>query len=231
MTLFIGDSLTRGTVGFTYIKFLKSKNNKNKGKNGDTTYGALTRLTKYRRKKWYGDVKTCVVAIGTNDILRPFLYETSMGFRLLCKRRDEKKNCAPEPADFESHYRELLGILKEDGKNVVLVGLPMIQLKNFPLDKLHEYNGIIKKLAQANGMKFVDILRLQEIERPNCRKDYNWGQVCLVRGIDILLMGLVPVTKNLFSKARGLELTVDGVHLSRFSANLLAEELDRKMKR
>ncbi len=233
MILFLGDSLTRGSVGFTYIRFMAASRHKNRGKNGDSAWGALQRLKRYRKRRWYGEVDVCVVAIGTNDLLRPFLCRTSRGFRLLFSRKVKRYRCAGEPTgsgepgSFEEHVRELLRTLREDGKRVIVAGLPKIQIAGYPTDLLHEYNAILEDLARESFSDFADILGAQERACPDCRCDFNWGQTCIPRGLDILTMGLLPFTKEWFSKARKLEFTVDGIHFNRFSAQLLAGELDK----
>ena len=230
MILCLGDSLTRGTVGFTYIKFVKKGEWKNKGKNGDTTYGALSRLKKYRQKNWYSSVDVCVVEIGTNDLLQPFLCGGSWFWGAFLKNRSWKQ-WALEPSKYEKLIRQILDCLLEDGKKVVLVGLPIIQLKEYPLDKLYERNKIVKRLANEYGAGFVDILRLEETRRPGCNREYKWGQTGIVRGLDIIVMFFFPFLKNLFSRVRKLELTVDGVHFNSFAAKLLAENLEREIER
>ncbi|MGM9522141.1 MAG: SGNH/GDSL hydrolase family protein [Oscillospiraceae bacterium] len=230
MILCLGDSLTRGAVGYSYIKFLKKGSYKNKGVNGDTTYGALRRLKKYRKRSWYGAADTCIVAIGTNDLLQPFLRNGNLIWRV-CFFRRERKKWATEPEIFEEYYRQILEIFKEDSKRAVLVGLTMIQLNGYPMDKLHEYNEIIRRLAAEYGAEFVDMLAAQEVECPGCRKDYSWGFTGLVRVLDIVAMLLLPFTKDTFSKARGLELTVDGVHFNSVSARLMADKSMRALAR
>ena len=182
MILCLGDSLTRGTVGFSYIKFTKKGTWKNKGKNGDTTYGALKRLMKYRQKEWYRSVDICVLEIGTNDILQPFLCRISWFWKTFLKNRVWKK-WAQDAFKYESYMREILDILAEDGKKVIIVGLPMIQLRGYPLDRLYERNETIRRLAMEYGASLVDILSRQETLRPGCSREYKWGQTALCVGL------------------------------------------------
>ena len=230
MFLCLGDSLTRGTVGFSYIKFLPKGRCKNKGKNGDTTYGALKRLKKYRTKNWYNGVDVCVLEIGTNDLLQPFLCKVSLFWKVFLKNRTWKQ-WATEPSRYEKLLRDILDILSEDGKRVVIVGLPMIQLKGYPLDRLYERNNILRRLSEEYGAGLVDILAIQEVRRPGSNRNYKWGQTGLVRGLDIILMLIFPFAKDMFSQFRKLELTVDGVHFNSFTAKLLAGEISRQISK
>ena len=187
-------------------------------------------MKKYRQKDWYNSVDVCVVEIGTNDLLQPFLCRVSWFWKAFLKNRTWKQ-WALEPLKYETLMRQILDCLSEDGKKVVLVGLPMIQLDKYPLDKLYERNKIIRRLADEYGAGFVDILRLEEMRRPGCNREYKWGQTGIVRGIDIVLMLIFPFLKNLFSRVRRLELTVDGVHFNSFTAKLLAENLESEVQR
>ena len=94
MVLYLGDSLTCGTVGQSYLKFMAPHSHKNKGLNGDTTYGSLRRLKTYRRRPWYKDVDTCVVEIGTNDILQPYMFRDSLIWSICYKSRSSRKRWA-----------------------------------------------------------------------------------------------------------------------------------------
>ncbi len=216
-------------IGYTYTRFMNREPRRNRGKNGDTVSGALGRLRKYRRRRWYREVDTCVVAIGVNDLLRPFLVERSAVFRLIFGRRVAGQRCARSPGEFRDTYRQIVRTLHEDGKNVVLLGLSEVQIRGFPRDKLFELNTIMGDISREMYVEFVDVLGLQERAYPGIRTDFNWGQTCVPRLLDLLVMLLLPFTKDMFSKARRLELTVDGVHLNSVSAKLIAEELEKKL--
>ena len=51
----------------------------------------------------------------------------------------------------------------------------------------------------------------------------------IVRGLDIVLMLLLPFAKDVFSRLRRLELTVDGVHFNSFTARLLAHDVQEQV--
>ncbi len=231
MTLFLGDSLTRGTVGFSYIRFMKEREHRNKGRNGDPVYGALKRLVRYRQRPWYERVDACVVLLGTNDLLRPFLCSSSRGFRVMFRRKVERTRCADAREVFEAYYRDIVMRLCGDGKRVILVGIPKLQLDGFPQEKLREYNSVIRGIATEVSADFVDTSELQSKVFPRSREDFVWGQTCVPRGLDILIMGLLPFTKEMFSRLRRLELTVDGIHSNKFTARTLAKELDAVLDR
>ena len=67
--LCIGDSLTRGQVGYSYLPFLKTQAKyKNAGKSGDTILCMTDRLKEILEGKQSADIDTVIVGIGTNDL-------------------------------------------------------------------------------------------------------------------------------------------------------------------
>ncbi len=226
MILYLGDSLTRGIVGWSYIKFMPPGPYKNGGLDGDTAHGALRRLKIYRKTPWYPHIDVCVVGIGTNDLLQPYLMGRALVWRLVFGWRRSWKEWA-DAAEYERVIREILDILMADGKKPVLMGLPLMQLRDYPLSELSERNGILKRLSGEYGVPFADVTAAELEAVPRPRRDYDWGHVGLARVGDILSMGLVHAAKDAFSRRRGLELTVDGVHFNSRSARLAAEAVRR----
>lgn len=91
----LGDSLTYGNVGYSYIYFLnKSKDYKyiNKGKNGDSLRGMFGRLKKIVDNTKY-DFDLYIIGIGTNDILLPYLRDSYPFWFLLMSSRCKIKRC------------------------------------------------------------------------------------------------------------------------------------------
>ena len=85
--LFLGDSLTRGSIGYSFADFLPSDIHViNKGVNGDTTRGARDRLMRYITTI---DCDSVVVCIGANDVLLPAMGEAVW-----------KKHCADGAATY-----------------------------------------------------------------------------------------------------------------------------------
>lgn len=225
MILYLGDSLTRGIVGYSFIKFMPEGEYKNKGVDGDTVAGALRRLLSYRRRKWYGQTDICVVEIGTNDILQPFLMGKSLFWKVIFSINLGKSWA--DTGTFEGRMRDILGTLRGDSVGIVVMGLPIMQMKGYPYEELERRNGILKNLAEEYGAAFADVAGAEMRECPEAGRGYDWGRNGARRGMDILTMGLLPFTKNWFSKRRGLELTVDGVHFNERSARLAAGEAER----
>ena len=86
--LCIGDSLTRGQVGYSYLPFLKTQAKyKNAGKNGDTILCMTDRLKEILEGKQSADIDTVIVGIGTNDLLLPYLTDVSPLWKMQMSHR------------------------------------------------------------------------------------------------------------------------------------------------
>lgn len=225
MILCLGDSLTFGRVGYSYIKYMKPNLTViNKGINGETTVGALNRLSKYISNPRYDNVDTYIVSIGANDILLPYLSSLSTVWKIQMKPRIALKKCITNDNEFAEKYEEIIKLTKT--KKTILVGLPFIQLAGFPTDILLRRNQIINKLSHKYGVPFIDTYSLQHAALTQVSKSYSWGVTNLIRMIDAFFMLIFPYSKDWLAKRRGLELTVDGVHFSSVSAKLIAKKIE-----
>ena len=145
-----GDSLTFGNVGYSYIHFLRKKSHHqyiNKGKNGDTVIGLYKRLVNI-----VGNLKNesemYIIGIGTNDILLPYLKSVSLFWLLQMSLRCKLKRCIEDDDYFCQKYSEILTLLSENNKRAVIFGMPFINLRNFPIERLIRRNKIIEELAE-----------------------------------------------------------------------------------
>ncbi len=226
--LCLGDSLTFGSVGHTYLSYLGSQISAvNKGKNGDTTRGAARRLKRYLRSPRYSDISTYVVSVGTNDLLGPYLATLSPFWKLIMKPRGIYKRCIYKDATFASEYEKMLFALERSNKKTVLVGLPYSEIEGIPLDRFRARSAIIQELAAKHGIPFIDLysLQLSAVEQPGT--PYSWGFIGVVRVLDAATMLVAPRSKAWFPKLRDLRLTVDGIHFNALSARMLGEEVSK----
>ena len=158
-----GDSLTKGSMGYSYIRYMRSADKiTNKGVNGDTTIGVSGRLKKYIDNAANSDVDIYVLSIGTNDLLLPYLTTVSPLWKLQMAPRVKMKKCITDDGLFETEYRKLIELILSHHKTAVLVGLPLLQMKGYPNERVQERNLIIKKLAASENVAFVDPVSLQQ---------------------------------------------------------------------
>lgn len=231
MVLCIGDSLTLGMVGYSYIPFANSKYQFiNKGVNGDSLYGGVKRLKGYLKKDRYKGVDTIVLALGTNDILLPHLGRQSLCWNMQYQMRNLIRKFSFHVQDFTKLYCSIVKEMSALGYKLVLVGLPYIQLPGYPLGYIREYNHRIARIAAQYGAEYIDMYALQE-PLLGKRRTYSWGKSNFGRITDGTYMALFPMEKDRLSKRRGLDLTVDGVHYNSKSAKLLAAAVVKALDR
>ncbi|MEB3024912.1 MULTISPECIES: SGNH/GDSL hydrolase family protein [unclassified Parvimonas] len=249
----IGDSLTYGNVGYSYFYFLYNYMGYdyiNKGKNGDSLRGMFSRLKKIVNNP-NTDSDLYIIGIGTNDILLPYLRDSSPFWFLLMSSRCKIKRCIEDDETFYQEYNELLNFLHERNKKVIIFGMPFINLEKFPDEKLVKRNKMIEDLSKKYNYPFIDIYKLQKEKIQPDNRVYTWKYRFLLRSnkvpgkppdakhrrrvgfllriFDYIIMTLVPISKNYFAKIRGLTTTVDGVHFSYESARILAIEIAKNI--
>ena len=118
--LCIGDGLTYGNVGYSYISFL-SKNlaTTNKGLNGDTLYGVSNRLGKILNDGGE-EFDLFVLGIGTNDILLPYLKQVDSFWKLQMSVRCKIKQCIEDDLDFSIKFESLIKMIYSSGKKAII---------------------------------------------------------------------------------------------------------------
>jgi len=227
-----GDSLTFGSVGYSYIRFISPEFTVlNKGINGDTTVCALRRLKRFIGNRKNSKVDTYVVAIGTNDLLLPYLTTISPLWEIQMAPRVKMKECIYDDALFEAEYKKIIELLLSHNKTVITVGLPLLQLKGFKNENVQKRNRIIERLAAAYGIPFIDAAALQRQSSQSIAFSYSWKHKTLERIIDGIVMLVFPFSKDWFSNLRHLELTVDGVHYNSRSAKLIGNAITNSLYR
>lgn len=228
--LCIGDSLTYGNVGYSYVSFLR-KNivTINKGLNGDTLWGVSNRLEKIF-KNHGNDFDFVILGIGTNDTLLPYLKKVDFYWKLQMSIRCKIKKCIEDDLEFLSRFETLMNVIISNGKKAIIIGMPYINLNEFPNDIIIRRNQKIMLLCETYGFDFIDIYKLQMDTLPKERKAYSWKWSFLTRITDAMVMTLFPKSKEWFASMRGLNQTVDGAHFNSTTAKLLAQEIEAKIK-
>ncbi len=223
----VGDSLTYGNVGYSYIHFFNENiDAKNKGVNGETLRGAYKRLENILENP-NSDYDIYIVEIGANDVLLPYLKTVSPFWFLMMGVRCKVKKCIEDDDVFYDEYIKLLELFSERSENVIVLGLPILNFKNFPQQKVVKRNEIISEIARKHDYPFIDIYNLQAENIEAESYEYSWKFGFLMRCLDAIIMTLFPFTKDWFSKLRGLNMTVDGAHLNSTSAKLVASSIEK----
>lgn len=135
--LCVGDSLTLGVVGTSYIKYVKNKERFiNKGINGDVLKGILRRTIEYLYDPLYEDVGAVIIYAGTNDLFYSDLSSIDT---------------------FKKDYDELIRIILEKEKRPILLGLSRIEGDAYLDNLAKKLNEIIEELSEKYKATFIDL--------------------------------------------------------------------------
>ena len=179
------------------------------------------------RKLLEGAVPDLVVfEIGVNDILLPYMASRG-GLWAVWARHKERRGCLPITSlkGFREQYTQMVQFVKSAGcSQVLLTTLTCIgeQLSS-PLNQRREaLNRRIRDLAVENQVVCSDVGRqfdraLRQAGHPS---PYLIPSVLL--GISDVLFTRVERFADVLSRSRGLQLTIDGIHLNRRGADLAA---------
>jgi lysophospholipase L1-like esterase len=227
--LFIGDSLTKGRLGVNFLKLLRndfsSSHLKNSGVDGDTFSNISRRLFEELHKR--SDYDCVVLQGGYNDIILPYFSRKGRLFES-ARRHQLKKGLVPlsDASSFEQQVRDTVRKLKTiyTGK-IILVTLGCInEYQPFELNARRlVYNSIIRQIATEEGIALADVGHQFDIALSTLRqKDYFlesfWNVVITDR-----IVSCVKAGPDFLSKQRGLNLTIDGVHLNTKGARIFAD--------
>ena len=222
--IFFGDSLVEGIPGESSFNILKEKLPEhsfiNLGKGGDTVISLLRRIRRMEIKKRY-DV--AFIWVGVNDILvrvslkyppiKEFLHQPWV------------KNIE----EFNEYYFELLNLVSANANKTFTVSPLVIgeDVNNEWNKKLGEISAEIEKLS----MKF------KNVDYVDIRKDFisilatKEPSSYIIDSVfwDSIIAWLFNTPEFIEEKSheRGLYLTLDGVHLNRAGAQLVADKLLR----
>lgn len=231
MIICIGDSLTLGAAGYSYIPFAGEQYRfVNKGVNGDSLYGIHRRLNRYLKEEKYAQAQLIIIGAGTNDVLIPYLRSRSKSWERAYCRRNRKLHFAADVMEFSERYERMVREVLDKGIRLMLIGLPYIELSEYPVAQAELYNDCICDIAKRYQIPFIDIF---SFGIKHTGAVYDWGIFSSQRMLDGLYMGLYPKRKDVLSKKRKLMLTVDGVHFNSRTARVLGrkvkEMLDKEL--
>lgn len=209
----IGDSLTEGRPGVSFVKILKEKFPEdsfvNLGKPGETVKSLYSRLTKTRLDN---DFDVAFLWIGTNDVYSKLL---KVQAQPVVENHDEFKNV----------YQQLLEIVISSSKKVVAVSPALVgEHTDNPSNKeMKELSILIKSLTEKKQIDYLDLQAVFE------RELVNGNSSVYISTNPFRVMFDVFFYKNearidRLSSQRGLNLTLDGIHLNSAGAKIVSEE-------
>ncbi len=233
--LFIGDSITRGTVGVSYVKRIARENPKwqveNAGVNGETLFKIAARLKeKLQAGQTYDSI---ILQAGYNDIILPALAQKGFLFRLTHNHLI-RKNYHPltAVADFEQTYRNLIEYCQaHSSAKLIITTMGCInENQQFALNTQRwHYNQVIRDLAHKYNCGLADpAIMIDQVLSQLDTRDYCLQHFLNSAWLDLWQCTILGRADNL-SKNRRLHLTIDGVHLNTSGAQLFKEEIDKHL--
>ncbi|MBD8032214.1 MULTISPECIES: SGNH/GDSL hydrolase family protein [Solibacillus] len=209
----IGDSLTEGRPGVSFHTLLEDRFPNitfvNLGKPGETVKSLYTRLLD---KNLEGNYDLSFLWIGVNDVYSKLL---SVQAQPVAKDNDE----------FQAYYEKVLELVIASSKKVVTVTPALVgeNIDNAPNKEIKELNQLIQSLVlKQSNVSFLDIQSVffNNLSTVNS-SDYISTKVLSVM-VDVLFYNK-PSRIDKKSKKRGLQLTLDGIHLNSTGAQLVAD--------
>ena len=224
---FFGDSLTEGFPGVAYIDLLKDRYPGhelfNFGKGGDTVISLKKRI---KTLSLPAPFDIAFLWIGVNDVF----VKTSWIYPSLKTLR--RQPWAKNHEAFEIHYRKLLGFLREKTGWLIAVYPLLIgeDLKNPWNRELVELGRIIEKIS--GDFDFCKSMDLRKVFVPKINPESVSPYVpkSFLRILKDLLA--LKTTEAVEKQAilRGLQLTLDGIHLNGTGAALVAEAFSKAIE-
>jgi lysophospholipase L1-like esterase len=226
----LGDSITAGRPGVSYLRYFKNPGRyKNYGLGGDTLTGLSHRIDTLLETS---HVDEFIIEIGTNDILLPFLREYSLSWKRIVDRLICRGSVPVDTIElFTGGYKKL--IKKFTGRQLTIISIPCLgeERENELNKKADEYNYAIRNLCTGNNITFIDFNRWQ---KETIQKNHLGGNRyfmtkqpfnCVIDTIATSYLGLSARV----SRKRNLVTTVDGIHLNEQGARGLASLIIQNM--
>lgn len=226
--LIVGDSITKGTVGFSYVdqvrKLMHGSLITSEGKNGDTLNCIAFRLLKLLDENASYD--RIVIQAGYNDILLPHFLSKGKLFRLAYSIQ-KRKGISPlrTASAYEDFLCDLLDqVSRKTNAVIVLCTIGPVNewqgsATNF---KRLQYNDSIRRVAKryncllADAGKAADLIIDKSTGTNYCLPGF-WKSLCWDP-----FVSRIPGVANSLSCNRKLQLTIDGVHPNKKGAYLFS---------
>ncbi|MGE6752909.1 GDSL-type esterase/lipase family protein [Rossellomorea sp. NPDC071047] len=209
----IGDSLTEGRPGVSFVSFLQKKFPNylfdNLGKPGETVKSLNNRLTNNPLQKNYD---LTFLWIGVNDVYSKLLKIQSQP---VVKDHDE----------FKDYYRNILKNISSSTRYTIAVSPAIIgeRLDNEFNMELKELSFIIQFITGNNPS--IHFLNMQEVflQHLSTGDSSNFINTSIFSIMKDALFYKSPPRIDHLSNKRGLKYTIDGIHLNSHGAMIVAE--------
>jgi lysophospholipase L1-like esterase len=234
--LFIGNSITRGVIGKSFVDLFISQYPdwivKNAGVNGDTLKNISRRITKEIKSE--PDYDFIVIEAGYNDIILPYLDTKGLLFRFALRYvyRNGRKPATPEK--FERKYSQMIDFIRsESSSNIILTTLGCINenLSSVSNSKRTYYNDSIIKVATEHHCMIADVSgEMESVLKATRQTDYFLKNILNLIYFDKRKCKRDGGADKL-SRKRNLILTIDGVHLNSAGAMIYKQTIEKQINK
>ena len=218
--IFVGDSLTKGRPGLSYVEMLQQQLPQhtiiNYGKNGDSVVSLYYRMKKTPLEK---NIDIAFLWVGINDVLTYIAEPWSLIPKIVLNQP-----WARTKKEFHEYYQKILDLLHPNVHYIVTVSLLFIgeDITNKWNKQLEELSKIINTLSDPRqNIHFLDLRKNFLLQYPSASpSEYtpsSW--VLLFDGF----LHKTPQEIDTKSKERKLHFTIDGVHLNSAGTHYIAE--------
>ncbi|MEO6902395.1 MAG: SGNH/GDSL hydrolase family protein [Bacteroidia bacterium] len=232
---FIGNSITKGEIGESYIELLKMEHPNwiinNAGINGDTLKNISYRLE--RQNNLITNYDYIIIEAGLNDIILPYFNNMDPLFRLALKYLLKKGR---QPLDINNFKKEYERIIKYvQGKSNAKIILTTLSSINENLQSnlnaiRKRYNETIIQVANQNNCLLADVsVQFDAIIKNSNQTNYLLENFFASTYFD-KKNTQKPEGSDKLSKNRKLALTIDGVHLNTRGAKIYKEIIEKLLE-
>ncbi len=223
VVVFMGDSLTHGTVGFSYVDALAKDAELsnfifiNEGINSQLVYNLLNKVDKIVLTK----PDYIFILIGTNDCRASLSDAEYQRFNKLWKLP-----ARPTKERFANNLNDLIDKLRnQTSAGITLISIPPLgeKAESIPFQKSVEYSQAVKEISHQKKVDYIAFNEALTIELMKNSGTNVSGYELDVSGLyaDIVFHYLFMQSWDDISNKRGLRFLVDNVHLNSRSAGIL----------
>lgn len=230
--LFIGDSITRGKLGASFVDIIARNDPKykitNLGNDGETMNVITERLINHLKTE--NNYEYIILQGGYNDLLLPTFRNKGTMFNFAYNH--QLKNGHNPLTDQNNTYlffKETITEIKQlfHGKIMLLTIACVGENLNSELNaKRNDFNQAIKKISEEENLILLDVGNKFEIHL----KDKIPSDYCLNSFLAVTLFDKMTSDFNKLSSKRKLFLTIDGVHLNKTGAEIFANCISKELE-
>jgi len=221
-----GDSLTEGIPGLSFFKALECKIPEhalvNRGKRGDTVVSLFRRIV---RDGTSGPLGLAILWVGVNDVLAKVSRSHAALKHLMRQPR------AKDLSEFSDYYSRILKLIQPSADRILAVSPLLIgeSLSNRWNRELGDVCEVIA-LASSGYAHYID-LRAEIAARWSESQCSDYIPKLVTRIAWDSLFRRTPAAVDKAASRRGLQFTLDGVHLNSTGVQVVAEVLRKAIER